>query len=104
VAVAVFGVYSVNNSFFDIGLAIVFGIVGYFFKKINIGAGPLILGFVLAPMIESHWRRTLLMSNGSLAILFERPFALALIAIMVAFIGFTLIKNLRARYQQRKIN
>lgn len=97
VAVAFFGVYSVNNRLFDIWLAVIFGVVGFLFKKTGIGPGPLILGFVLAPMIEAHWRRMLLMGEGSMAIIFDRPVALAMIALMVAFIGYSVVKSLRGR-------
>lgn len=97
VAVAFFGVYSVNNRFFDLWLAVLFGIIGYLFKKASIGPGPLILGFVLAPMIEAHWRRMLLMGDGSLAIILDRPVAMVMIAVMVAFVVFSVIRGLRAR-------
>lgn len=90
IAIAFFGVYSVNNQIFDLWLALFFGVLGYLLKKINIGPGPLILGFVLAPMVESHWRRMLLMGDGSLAVIFDRPVAVAMIIIMLGFIGYSI--------------
>lgn len=93
VAIAFFGVYSVNNRLFDIWLALFFGVVGFLLKKAQIGPGPLILGFVLAPMVESHWRRMLLMGDGSIGILFQRPVAVSMLALMVVFIGFSLVKT-----------
>lgn len=70
------GSYCINNSIFDILIMIIFGIAGYFLKKLDYEAAPLILAFVLGPMFEVNLRRSLLMSQGSFSIFLERPIAL----------------------------
>lgn len=95
VGVAVFGVYSVNNRIFDIWLAVAFGLVGYLLKKIRVGAGPMILGFVLAPIMEAHWRRTLLISDGSLNIFIDRPIALLMVVIVIVISVYSVLRDVK---------
>lgn len=85
-AVAVCGVYSVNNSVFDIFLTFFFGIVGYGLKKLRIPPGPLILGFILAPILESELRRSLRLSDGSFGIFFERPISLSVFVVIALLV------------------
>ena len=73
------GVYSVNNSTFDIFVTIGFGCLGYFMIVYNYPAAPLLLGFVLGPLIEEHLRRSLLYSRGNFAILFESPISASML-------------------------
>lgn len=75
-AICIIGAYSVRNTLFDVWTAIAFGILGYFMKMRDWPAAPLILGFILGPMLEQHFRATLQMSGGSLDIFFSRPIAL----------------------------
>lgn len=81
-AVAVCGVYSVRNSLFDVVLMFIFGVVGYGLKKLRVPPGPLILGFILAPIMESEMRRSLRMSDGSFGIFFERPISLTVMVLI----------------------
>lgn len=83
ITVAVCGVYSVRNSVFDVFMMFLFGIIGYGLKKLRIPPGPLILGFILAPIMEAEMRRSLRISDGSFTIFFERPISLT----VMAFIG-----------------
>ncbi|MCL4515521.1 MAG: tripartite tricarboxylate transporter permease [Firmicutes bacterium] len=80
------GVYSVNNSAFDIWLLIVTGILGYLARKLNFETGPLLLAFVLGPILERALRQSLLISAGSPAIFFARPISGAMMAAAVLFI------------------
>ena len=81
------GAYCINNNVFDVFVMIVFGIVGYLLKKFDYEAAPLVLAFVLGPMLEVNLRRALLMSQGSFSIFFTRPIALGAIVIsMILFI------------------
>ncbi len=89
------GAYSINNSMFDIGVMLVFGVVGYLLKKFDYEAAPLILGFVLGPMFEVNLRRSLLMSQGSFAIFVERPLSLAALIICCVLIILPLLKLIR---------
>ncbi len=70
------GAYSVNQSLFDMGVMVLFGLLGYLLKKFDYEAAPFILGFVLGPMFEVNLRRSLLMSRGSFMIFVERPLTL----------------------------
>ncbi|QJP14434.1 tripartite tricarboxylate transporter permease [Starkeya sp. ORNL1] len=81
-AVCVIGAYSTRNSMFDVGVAVFFGLVGYLMKKVNWPIAPLILGFLLAPMLEVSLSQSLNM--GGFAIFFSRPIAAGLIALTVA--------------------
>jgi putative tricarboxylic transport membrane protein len=89
------GAYSINNSEFDIGVMLVFGVIGYLMKKFDFEAAPLILGFVLGPMLEVNLRRSLLMSQGSFSIFVERPLALAALIICSVLIALPLVKIIR---------
>lgn len=65
------GVYSVRSSVFDIYTALFFGVIGYFLIRLRYPAAPLLLGFILGPMMEVHFRRALLMSRGDYMTFFE---------------------------------
>lgn len=91
------GAYSINNSVFDIGVMILFGVVGYLLKKFDYEAAPLILGFVLGPMFEVNLRRSLLMSQGSFAIFVEKPIALMALIVCGIFIILPMAKVMRRK-------
>ena len=74
------GVYSVNNTVFDIYLTAGFGILGYLFMKFKCEAPPLLLGFVLGPMMEENFRRALLLSRGDYTVFLTRPLSASLLA------------------------
>lgn len=69
------GVYSANNSVFDVFIVMVFGIIGYFMRLLRFEPAPLLLGFVLGPLMEENLRRALILSRGDLMILLEKPFS-----------------------------
>jgi putative tricarboxylic transport membrane protein len=69
----VIGVYAVNTSFVDVGIMSVMGLLGYVLRKFNFETAPVVLGVVLAPIIEMSLRQALAMSNGSYAIFYQRP-------------------------------
>ena len=69
----VIGVYSINNSVFDIGVMVVFGMVGYIMRKCDYEPAPLVLAYVLGPMLEQAMRQSLIISNGNFTIFFVRP-------------------------------
>jgi putative tricarboxylic transport membrane protein len=66
------GSYSINNSIFDILVMVFFGFVGYFFRKFQYEAAPLIMAFILGPMLEKSLRQSFLMSHGDFSIFFTR--------------------------------
>jgi putative tricarboxylic transport membrane protein len=92
------GAYSINNSVFDIGVMVLFGIIGYLLKKFDFEAAPLILGFVLGPMFEVNLRRSLLMSQGSFGIFVERPIAIVALIICVILITLPIYQAIRNKY------
>jgi putative tricarboxylic transport membrane protein len=77
----VVGAYSLNNSVFDIGAMLAFGIVGYLFKKLDIPTAPLVLTLVLGSLMERGLRQSLEMSRGDFSIFFSRPLSATLLAI-----------------------
>jgi TctA family transporter len=73
------GVYSTNNLTFDIWLVGIFGVLGYVFIKLDIESGPLLLGFILGPMMEENFRRALNLSRGNWSIFFTQPLSAGLL-------------------------
>ncbi|WP_029088397.1 tripartite tricarboxylate transporter permease [Brevibacterium album] len=83
VLIAICGVYSVSNSMFDVMLMLFFGLMGFLLRRFDFNLAPLVLGFILGPMLEVQWRRTMIMSQGSFDIFVERGAALAVLAALV---------------------
>ena len=89
ILVCLVGVYSINNSVFGIWVMLIFGVIGYFLKKYDYEFAPLVLAYVLGPMLENSLRQSLIMSKGSFSIFFARPisgtcFAIAVILLIVS--------------------
>jgi putative tricarboxylic transport membrane protein len=84
------GVYSVNNNVFDIWVMLVMGGFGYVARKLKFDLGPLLLAFVLGPIMERSLRQALLMSNGDAGVFFTRPISGALMGIAIAFVLYNL--------------
>jgi TctA family transporter len=78
-AFSAIGVYSVNNSPFEIYLTALFGILGFIWMKLGFNLAPMLLGFVLGPMLEENLRRSMLTSRGDPTVFFTRPLSLAFI-------------------------
>jgi putative tricarboxylic transport membrane protein len=92
------GVYTVNNTTFDIYLTAAFGIVGYLFAKLGCEGAPLLLGFVLGPMMEENFRRALLLARGDFTVFFTRPLSLGLLiaaAVLVVIVLLPAVKKTR---------
>ncbi len=77
------GAYVVNHSYFDVGVMLATGLLGYWMRRNALEPAPLILAFVLGPMLEENLRRTLIISEGSFGIFLDRPIALAFLALAV---------------------
>jgi putative tricarboxylic transport membrane protein len=91
------GVYSVNNSIQEMIIMILFGVIGYLMKKFHYEAAPLILSFVLSPMLENALRQSLLMSQGSFSIFFNRPISLVLFVGALLLLFFPFVPGLKKR-------
>jgi len=91
------GVYSVNNNIYEVIIMILFGIVGFLMKKFAYEGAPLILAFVLSPLLENALRQSLIMSGGDFSIFFIRPISLFLIAAALFLLVMPLIPGLRKK-------
>lgn len=94
------GAYSVNYSAFDVGIMIIFGIIGYAFRKMEFEGAPLVLAFILGSMLENALRQSLIISHGSFLIFITRPIcAGCLLATFVIFFSnlFPLFKKIKKR-------
>jgi TctA family transporter len=94
------GVYSVNNSSFDVLLAFVFGIIGFWLNRHDFPSAPLLLGFVLGPLLEENFRRALLLSQGNLATFAEHRVSLGFLVItMLVLLATAIASKIFARRQ-----
>jgi len=91
------GVYAASNSAFDLLMAIVFGVLGWLFRKTDIPLVPIILGFVLGRMLEDNLRRALSLSGGDVVALVESPVSIALWVLTAGALVWPLIMVLRRR-------
>jgi TctA family transporter len=100
------GVYSINNNVFFVYIALICGVLGYMMNAYRFPAAPLLLGFILGPMIEEHLRRTLLISRGDFLLFFQRPVSgvfLTLAVILILFVVFTSFRDWRRKLKNAKL-
>lgn len=97
VAMAFVGVYTVNFSMVDFGLVIIFGVLGYLMKKLAIPTAPLILAVVVGGSMEQSLRQSLMLSDGSLAILFRSPICWVLLVMAVFSVLWPFISDWRKK-------
>jgi putative tricarboxylic transport membrane protein len=91
------GSYSVANSITDVYLMLGFGIIGYLMKKLKFDSPPLVLAFVLGPLIEYYFKSSLMFSRGSFTVFFTRPISLACLSISAAILLWSIVAGLRRR-------
>jgi TctA family transporter len=94
------GVYSINNNTFDVYMTAAFGIVGYLFYKLRCEPAPLILGFILGPMMEENLRRAMLLSRGDWMTFFTRPLSLALLLAAVALVVIVTLPAVKSKREE----
>jgi TctA family transporter len=94
------GAYSLNNSEFDLYLMAAFGVLGYVFAKLECEPAPLLLGFILGPMMEEYLRRALLLSRGDPSVLVTRPISAALLGAAALAMVLVLAPAIRAKRAQ----
>jgi putative tricarboxylic transport membrane protein len=82
-ALVVIGSFAMKSSLFDVRIMLFFGVIGYFFDKLDINAAPLVMGLILGPIIDFSLRRTLIVNQGDPMGFVSRPLSLALIALIV---------------------
>ncbi|MHC1758646.1 MAG: tripartite tricarboxylate transporter permease [Negativicutes bacterium] len=93
------GAFSLGGSLFDVGMALGFGLLGYSMKRMGYPAPPMILALVLGNTLENSLRQTLILSNGSLGIIFSRPISAILMAVALGSIGWTIYKAVRSEQE-----
>ena len=85
------GTYSVNNNLDDVFVTAAFGFGGYLFMRLDMDAAPLMLGFILGPMLEENFRRAMLLSRGSLSAFLTRPISGTLLGLIGVFVVWQLV-------------
>jgi putative tricarboxylic transport membrane protein len=95
VLVCAIGVFSVKNDPAEILIMLIFGLIGYILRKLQFDTGPMLLAFILGPIIERSLRQSLILSGGSLVIFGRRPIAAALLGIIVCLSTAQIIWALR---------
>ena len=91
------GTYSINNSLHDILITAGFGFVGYCFLRFDLDPAPLILGFILGPMLEEYFRRSLLLSKGSFTVFFTHPISGTILSLIGVFITWQIVSFYRQK-------
>jgi putative tricarboxylic transport membrane protein len=89
------GVFSLNNSTLDVYLMAAFGFLGYIFRKLDCEPAPMLLGFILGPMMEEYLRRTLLLSRGDPTVLLTQPISAAMLLVAAALLALVLAPVVR---------
>src|SRR3954466_3087163 len=100
IAFCCIGAFSVNNSVFDVYAMAGFGLVGWALVKLDFEPAPLLLGFVLGPMLEENLRRAMIISRGSAAVFVTHPLSLGLLLVAAALLVVVLLPNTRAKREE----
>jgi putative tricarboxylic transport membrane protein len=94
---ATLGVYSYNQSVFDLGLLLVFGIVGYVMRRFDFPVAPAIIGMILGPLAEENFRRALSITQGDYTVFVTHPISAVLLAIALLIVVAPFLMRLRQR-------
>ena len=94
------GLYTLNNNNFDVYMAAGFGLVGYIFYKIGCEPAPLLLGFILGPMMEENLRRALLLSRGDWSTFMTRPLSAGLLLASFAMIVVVMLPSIKNKREE----
>jgi putative tricarboxylic transport membrane protein len=94
------GAYASSNSVFSVWLMLGWGALGYFFNKVGVQPAPMVLGFVLGPMLEENFRRAMLLSGGDPLVFIQRPISAILLAIAAALLVVLIFPAIRAKREE----
>ena len=94
------GIYSLNNSVFDVGLAVFFGLLGYAFIKFRCEPAPLMLGFVLGPMLEENLRKAMTISRGDPSVFITRPLSMSMLLIAAVLLILVVLPAVRRKREE----
>jgi len=93
----VIGVYSINNAALDVYMTILFGLLGFVFIKLKVEPAPMILAFVLGPLMEENLRRALLISRGDPTVFFTRPISAGFLIAAILLLAFMVAPRIRKK-------
>src|SRR5256714_6735461 len=94
------GIYSINNSPTDVVISAIFGVVGFWLIKHDFEPAPLLLGFVLGPLMEENLRRAMLIARGDATVFMTRPISATLLAIALFLLVLAVLPSLRAKREE----
>jgi len=97
VIISLVGVYSVNSSVLDLWVLIIFGILGFVFRKLGFEVAPMVLALVIGPMMETSFRQSMMVFKGDPTKFFTRPLSGTLLAVGILVLVFPMIRRLLAR-------
>lgn len=100
VVICAIGVLSLNNNEYDVLMAAAFGMLGYLFVKLNCEPAPLLLGFILGPLLEENLRRAMLMSRGDATVFFTSPVSAATLVLAAVLLAVTLLPMVRRKREE----
>jgi TctA family transporter len=95
------GVYSTNNNLFEVSEVLIFGIVGAILLALDFPVAPILLGYVLGPLVEENFRRALLLSRGDLRVFFERPISAGFMTACILLIAVQAFFAMRKAHRTR---
>jgi len=93
-------VYSTNNNTFDIWMVAGFGVIGYLFIKLGVEPAPLLLGFILGPMMEENLRRAMLLSRGDWGVFVTRPLSASLLAAAAVLLVIVMLPAVKSKREE----
>ncbi len=97
------GTYTVNQSAFEVWLVVFFGFLGYLMRIFDFPAAPLLLGFVLGPLMEEHFRRAMLLSRGDFMTFIDRPISATVMGLTVLLLAWGIWSALKQRRMMPKV-
>ncbi|MDM9628010.1 tripartite tricarboxylate transporter permease [Rhizobium sp. S152] len=100
IALCCIGAYSINNSVFDVYVMAGFSVVGFALSKMRFEPAPLLLGFILGPMLEENLRRAMLISHGDPSVFVRSPLSLGLLLVAVAVLGLVLSPSISRKREE----
>jgi putative tricarboxylic transport membrane protein len=99
IVICAIGAYTVHSSMFDVWLMLVFGVLGYLFKKLKYPMAPLVLALVLGDMAESSFRQSMLLSQGSLSIFWSNPLVGSIAGLAITMLLWPLVGKAKGLLQ-----
>jgi putative tricarboxylic transport membrane protein len=103
IVICAIGAYTVNNSMFDVVMMLVFGVLGYLFKKLKYPLAPLVLALVLGKMAESSFRQSMLLSDGSLSIFWSNPLVGSIAGLAMLMLAWPLLGTAKTVLRRREM-